>query len=76
MQIHGILKSTFENYSAKNILKITAIKLLKILIYITVNVLHLAVYSIQRFWWNTASAKSSESLNTIRTCTCIRIVTT
>lgn len=26
MQIHGILKSTFENYSAKIILKITAIK--------------------------------------------------
>lgn len=63
MQIHGILKSTFENYSAKNILKITAIKLLKILIYITVNVLHLAVYSIQRFWPKTPSAKSSTPQN-------------
>lgn len=39
----------------------------------TVNVLHLAVYSIKRFWRNTTSAKSSTPLNVMYIC--LRIVT-
>lgn len=42
---------------------------------ITVNVLHLAVYSNQRFWRNAASAKSSTSLSTMHIHVCIRIDT-
>lgn len=35
---------------------------------ITVNILHLSVYSIKRFWWNAAYADLSTLLNTMQTC--------
>lgn len=35
---------------------------------ITVNILHLSVYSIKRFWWNAAYADLSTVLNTMQTC--------